>query len=106
MTDLASHFTGVGEFVRAWRFFGLPRGARSATSAISAREVLPVSSALAPDIIPAWAANLQRRVSELALRPEGWDSYGARALQREALAGFYDVLGTLAHAVQSEPLIS
>ncbi len=73
---------------------------------MSAREVLPVSSSTASDITPIWAGSVQRRVAELAMRTEGWDSYGARALQRSALTKFYEVLWTLAHAVQSEPLIS
>lgn len=106
MTDLAATFSGVGGFNWSRRFAGHQPHARSATSAMSAREVLPVSPPTASDITPIWAGNVRRRVDELAMRPEGWDSYGACKLQRQVIAEFYEVLGSLAHAVQSEPLIS
>lgn len=106
MTDLASSFSTPGGIARAWRRFGHRAGVRLPTSAMSAREILPVSSSNATDIVPAWAASLQQRIVQLARRSDGWDSYGARALQRSAIIEFYDVLDYLAHAVQSEPIVS
>lgn len=106
MTDLASTSFGVRELVRSWSFAGHRPHSRSATSAMSAREVLPVSPPTASDLAPIWAENVQRRVTELARWPEGWDSYGARRLQGQVATDFYEVLEALAHAVQSEPLIS
>ena len=40
------------------------------------------------------------------MRPHGWDTYGARRLDPACAANFVDVLRLLAHAIQSEPLVS
>jgi len=46
------------------------------------------------------------RISQLAMLPDGWDTYGARRLDPSCAASFVDVLRLLAHAVQSEPRVS
>ena len=87
------------------RRFGSRRG-QSHTSAASSREVLTVGSASTSDIVPVWVFSVQVRLLELARKPQGWDSYGARPLQVSSVSDFIEVLATFSHAIQSEPLVS
>ncbi len=59
--------------------------------------LIPASDRLKPILV---------RIDELRMRPSGWDSYGGRPLQREAIPPLLQVLVWLDHVIQSEPAVS
>jgi hypothetical protein len=74
---------------------------------MSSRDVFPATQVSSEDaLMPEWLIAVSRRIYELSRRPEGWDSYGARALADEAARTLYDMLKRLRYAIQSQPLIS
>jgi len=120
MTDLAASWTSLASntwgsletsswsalenVVEAWR--RRFRSTASHTSSVSSREVLPVYSAQASDILPRWVTSALSRVAELSRLPAGWDSYNARPMQAAVTRDFFLILLGLSHAIQSEPTTS
>lgn len=78
----------------------------SRTAAASTREVLPVGSDASRDLVPGWIHAFINRVVELGQRSDGWDSYGARALQYPAVEVTIEFLSLFAYAIQSDPMMS
>lgn len=76
-------------------------------TAATTREVLPASAAgRVAGLRPPWFSSVLRRLYELSLRRENWDSYGGRPLDGASAAHFLALLDRLAPAIQSQPAIS
>lgn len=105
MTRSTSFSPSVASHRRQQSFRSAPRRSSHST-AVSTQEVLPVDQDEGRDLFPAWAQSFVNRVLELSRRPEGWDSYGARALKLSAVNQTVEFLSSAAHAIQSDPATS
>ncbi len=76
------------------------------TTASSTLEVLPVDQEHGLSLVPAWTHAFVDRLIELSQRPEGWDSYGARAMQVAVVENVVSFLASFSHAIQSDPAVS
>jgi hypothetical protein len=81
---------------------------QSNVTAISSREVLPANmvSSSEDTLLPSWFPAFSCRMDELSRLPDGWDSYGARALNGEAASDLSRFLRELSFAIQSQPAVS
>src|SRR5207249_140230 len=82
-------------------------GLQSSPVAASSRDVLPATSR-GPEsyFAPSWLPAITRRIAELSLRREGWDSYGAAAVQPEAIGAVVELVLDYGAAIQTEPVVS
>lgn len=75
--------------------------------ALSSQDFLPATNlGAALGLSSTWHGALIRRTKELAVRPEGWDSYGACALDPTAVQALLEVLVDADPFIQSAPSVS
>lgn len=76
-------------------------------AALSSRDVLPADpSTRVRSTRPGWFTEVVQRVTDLALRPAGWDSYGGRPLREEAVRSLSQVLNEFEGFIQRAPTVS
>ena len=102
----SSLIPAVGDLLGLWLDRRLRRSSLAVTASASAREVLQLGGDVPYDMSPPWMSSVLHRISQLAMLPNGWDTYGGRRLDLKGAASFVDVLRLLAHAIQSEPRVS
>lgn len=77
-------------------------------TAMSSREVLAANSvnSSSDTLLPSWFSAFSNRIDELNRVSDGWDSYGAGTLNRDAAIVLLRALEQLSFAIQSQPAVS
>lgn len=88
----------------------MPRGGElhASEAAASTYDVLPAggSGARGVRLAAPWLPGIVRRISELMMRPEGWDSYGAQPLNPDAIMPFARLVLEFGSVIQQPPRLS
>lgn len=85
----------------------IDEGMTWSTAAMSSRDVLPAGLVYwTVAQRPPWFDAVGERLMQLAARPDGWDSYGAAALQLEVVDRLKTVLLAFDAWIQSAPVLS